>query len=83
MTNRQDVDLDGIRERTIAEHVRKAARDLAIVGVVCGAVAIFYRERLSADWVSNLWMIALMGCVLYIVALYAEFRVLRRRASKG
>ena len=61
MTNRQVVDLNGIRKRTIAEHVRKAARDLAIVGVGCGAVAILYREKLSADWVSNLWMIALMG----------------------
>lgn len=81
MTNRQDVDLDGIRTRTIAEHVRKAARDLAIVGVGCGAVAILYREKLSADWVSNLWMIALMGCVLYIAALYAEFRVIRRQTG--
>lgn len=81
MTNRQDVDLDGIRKRTIAEHVRKAARDLAIVGVGCGAVAILYREKLSADWVANLWIIALSGCVLYIGALYAEFRLLRRQAG--
>lgn len=81
MTNRQDVDLDGIRKRTIAEHVRKAARDLAIVGVGCGAVAIFYRERLSADWASHLWMVALIGCTLYIAALYAEFRVIRRQTG--
>lgn len=81
MTNRQDVDLDGIRKKTIAEHVRKAARDLAIVGVGCGAVAILYREKLSADWVSNLWIIALIGCGLYIAALYAEFRVVRRQTG--
>ena len=82
MTNQQDVDLDGIRKRTIAEHVRKAARDLAIVGVGCGAVATLYRGKLSADWVANLWIIALIGCVIYIAALLAEFRVLHCHAAK-
>lgn len=74
--------LQGVRRQTTAEHIRKAARDLAVMGVACGMAAAFWREALPEG--SALWLAIAMPVsgLLYVAAVFHESRVRRATSSR-
>ena len=70
--------LQAIKAQTVAEHLRKAARDLAVMGSACGLAAIFWREALPEG--VALWLAAALpvGGLLYVAASFYESQVRRR-----
>lgn len=74
--------LQGVRRQTTAEHIRKAARDMAVMGTVCGLAATFWREALPEG--SALWLAMAMPVsgLLYVAAVFHESRVRRATSSR-
>ena len=67
--------LQGVRRQTAAEHIRKAARDLAVMGAACDLAAAFWRDALPEG--SALWLAMAMPVsgLLYVAAVFHESRV--------
>ena len=74
--------LQGVRRQTTAEHIRKAARDLAVMGAACSLAAAFWREALPEG--SGLWLAMAMPVsgLLYVAAVCHESRVRRATSSR-
>lgn len=74
--------LQGVRRQTTAEHIRKAARDLTVMGAACGLAAAFWREALPEG--SALWLAMAMPVsgLLYVAAVFHESRVRRSTSSR-
>lgn len=72
MANDLDIQISSIKRRTIAEHLRKTARDIAIIGIGCSLFTLPFKDSFSKPLIIGLAAAAPIGCLFYLAALLAD-----------